>query len=51
MVVNPGRHEKQREEKLTALSCGAGENNYEYNGLQEEQNKSVIAETKSTTPL
>ena len=37
MVVNPRRLQKQREEELTALSCGAGEDCYEYHGLQEEQ--------------
>ena len=36
MVVNPGRKEKQREEEWTVFSCGAGEDCYEYNGLQEE---------------
>ena len=36
MGVNPGRQEKWREGVSTALSCGHGEDCYEYHGLREE---------------
>ena len=32
----------QREEELTALSCGAGEDCYEYHGLQEELTNQLL---------
>ena len=42
MVVNPGRREKQREEELTALSCGAGEDCYEYHRMQDELTNQLL---------
>ena len=35
-----------REEELTALSCGAGEDRYKYHGLQEEQTHQLLRKLK-----
>ena len=40
---------KQREEELIALSCGAGEDCYEYHGLQEEQTNQLLNKLKLQT--
>ncbi len=49
MVMNPGRLEKQREEELTALSCGAGEDCYKYHGLQDELTNQLLKKLKLPT--